>query len=368
MTPTEPSYELGQVAIVHDYLNQRGGAERVVLEMSDMWPDAPVYTSLYRPESTFARFKSRDVRTSPLDRLPVDKRFRALFPLYPLGFRALGKLDADVVVSSSTGWAHAVRTTEQAFHVVYCHSPARWLWGEYLAAPTGRRLLRPALGAWRYWDAAAARKPDLYIANSAEIKRRIATAYGREAQIVYPPVDVERFTPRPRGERLLSVARLVEHKRIDLLVDAASTAGIGLDVVGTGPALADLRARAGPTVEFHGHLDDDEVTELFEQCRAYCMPGWEDFGIAPVEAQAAGKPVIAFARGGALETVQENISGVLFKRQDAESLLEAIHKSDELQTPPEQIAHLAARFSAQNFRTALTATISEALGRRRTSV
>jgi glycosyltransferase involved in cell wall biosynthesis len=272
-----------------------------------------------------------------------------------------------VVVSSSTGWAHAVRTTERAFHVVYCHSPARWLWGEYLAAPRGRLLLRPALGAWRRWDAAAARRPDLYVANSDEIKRRIAVAYGRGADVVYPPVDVERFTPRPRGERLLSVARLVEHKRIDLLVDAATRAGIGLDVVGTGPALADLRARAGPTVEFHGHLDDDAVTELFEQCRAYCMPGWEDFGIAPVEAQAAGKPVIAFAQGGALETVQENVSGVLFKRQDVESLLDAIHRSDELQTPPEQIAQLAARFSAQNFRAALTAAISQAMARRQTN-
>jgi glycosyltransferase involved in cell wall biosynthesis len=360
---TEASHELGDVAIAHDYLNQRGGAERVVLEMSDMWPGAPVYTSLYRPESTFARFASRDVRTSPLDRLPVDRRFRALFPLYPLGFRALGKLDADVVVSSSTGWAHAVRTTARAFHVVYCHSPARWLWGEYLTAPTGRLLLRPALGAWRHWDSAAAHRPDLYIANSAEIKRRIAAAYGREAEVVYPPVDVERFTPCPRGERLLSVARLVEHKRIDLLVDAATSAGIGLDVVGTGPALADLRARAGPTIEFHGHLADDAVTLLFEQCRAYCVPGWEDFGIAPVEAQAAGKPVIAFARGGALETVQENVSGVFFRHQNVESLLEAIHRSDELQTPPEQIAQLAARFSAQNFRATLIGTIARAMTR-----
>ena len=361
MQPTEASHELGDVAIAHDYLNQRGGAERVVLEMSDMWPDAPVYTSLYRPDSTFERFASRDVRTSPLDRLPVDKHFRALFPLYPLGFRALGKLDADVVVSSSTGWAHCVRTTERAFHVVYCHSPARWLWGEYLAAPTGRRLLKPALSAWRRWDAAAAHRPDLYIANSAEIQRRIFTSYGREAEIVYPTVDVLRFTPRPRGERLLSVARLVEHKRIDLLVDAATRSGIGLDVVGTGPALVDLQSRAGPTVKFHGHLDDDAVTELFEQCRAYCMPGWEDFGIAPVEAQAAGKPVIAFARGGALETVQEDVSGVFFRRQDVESVIDAIHRSDELQTPPERIAELVARFSAQNFRSALVAAISRAM-------
>jgi len=160
------------------------------------------------------------------------------------------------------------------------------------------------------------------------------------------------------AEQDVSVARLVEHKRIDLLVDAPTSAGIGLDVVGSGPALADLRARAGPTVAFHGHLDDDAVTELFEQCRAYCMPGWEDFGIAPVEAQAAGKPVIAFARGGALETVEENVSGVFFEHQDVESLLDAIRRCDQLDTAPEQIARLAARFSSQRFRESLAETIS----------
>jgi len=352
---------LGQVAIVHDYLNQQGGAERVVLEMSDMWPQAPVYTSLYRRDSTFARFASRDVRTTLLDRIPVDRNFRMLFPIYPLAFRALGKLDADIVISSSTGWAHAVRTSERAFHVVYCHAPARWLWGEYLAAPVGRMLLAPAVGAWKRWDAAAARRPDLYIANSFTTKRRIAAVYGRDAEVVYPPVNVERFTPSPRGERLLTVARLVGHKRIDLLVDAATKAGLGLDVVGGGPALADLRARAGPTVEFHGELEDAAVTELLERCRAYCTPGWEDFGIAPVEAQAAGKPVISFARGGVLETVEEDISGVFFRRQDVDSLIDAIKRSDNLETPPEQIAELAARFSAARFREALTEAISSAV-------
>jgi glycosyltransferase involved in cell wall biosynthesis len=359
------SDELGQIAIVHDYLNQRGGAERVVMEMSDMWPLAPVYTSLYRRDSTFERFASRDVRTTPLQRLPVDQYFRALFPIYPLAFRALGEIDADVVISSSTGWAHAVRTSERALHVVYCHSPARWLWGEYLAAPTGRMLLEPMIGAWRRWDAGAARRPDLYIANSLDTQRRIATAYGREAEVVYPPVNVERFTPSPRGDRLLTVARLVGHKRIDLLVDAANRAGLGLDVVGSGPALADLRERAGPTVVFHGDLDDDAVTQLFERCRAYCIPGSEEFGIAPVEAQAAGKPVIAFARGGALETVEENVSGVFFKRQDVDSLLDALRRSENLDTPPEQIAALAARFSAEYFREALTEAISRSASRRR---
>jgi glycosyltransferase involved in cell wall biosynthesis len=159
---------------------------------------------------------------------------------------------------------------------------------------------------------------------------------------------------------LLTVARLVGHKRIDLLVDAANRAGIGLDVVGSGPALSELRARAGPTVVFHGDLDDCAVTQLYERCRAYCIPGSEEFGIAPVEAQAAGKPVIAFACGGALETVEENVSGVFFGRQDVDSLLDAIKRSEDLETSPQEIAELAARFSAERFREALTAAISHA--------
>jgi len=220
------------------------------------------------------------------------------------------------------------------------------------------------IGAWRQWDARAARRPDLYIANSMETQRRIAAVYHRQAEVVYPPVDVDRFKPSPRGERLLSVARLVEHKRVDLLVDAATRMGIGLDVVGTGPALAGLRARAGANVEFHGDLDDAAVTELFQSCRAYCIPGSEDFGIAPVEAQAAGKPVIAFGRGGALETVSENVSGVFFLDQDVPSLIAAIAQADALDTSPEQIAQLARRFSTEKFRESLTETISRALARR----
>jgi glycosyltransferase involved in cell wall biosynthesis len=348
----------GETTLVHDYLNQRGGAERVVLEMANLWPEAPIYTSLYRPASTFDEFSHRDVRTTWLDRLPVDRHFRALLPLYPAAFRSLGPIDADLVVSSSSGWAHAVRTSSRAYHVVYCHTPARWLWGDYLRRQTGRRLVEAGAPLLRRWDANAAGRADLYIANSQEIQRRIKRAYGLTAPVVYPPVNVGRFTPRDRGERLLSVTRLISHKRIDLLIEVANQLGVGLDIVGTGPALADLQALAGPTVTFHGRLDDDAVTELFESCRAYCLPGPEDFGIAPIEAQAAGKPVIAFATGGALETVKDGESGVFFDRQDIGSVVDAINRCDQLDTSPEQIAALAARFSVQSFQRSFVETIS----------
>jgi glycosyltransferase involved in cell wall biosynthesis len=353
------------VAIVHDYLNQRGGAERVALELAGLFPAAPLYTSLYRPDSTYPAFAGLDVRTSFIDRLPVDGSFRLLFPLYPLAFRSLGSIDADLVISSSSGWAHAVRTSPRAFHAVYCYTPARWLYGEYPGHGLGELALAPFAGAFRRLDGRAAARADLYIAISEIVRRRIRLRYGRDAPVVYPPVDVDRFTPGPRGERLLVVSRLLPYKRVDLVVDAATRAGLGLDVVGVGPALADLRRRAGPTVRFLGRLSDDEVTEAFQRCRAFCLPGVEDFGIAPIEANAAGKPVVAFAGGGALETVIEGETGTFFDALTVDSLLAAIARADAIDTPPEQIAEHAGRFSRETFRRRLTGVLAQAMAARR---
>jgi len=340
---------LGNVAIVHDYLNQPGGAERVVLALAHMWPDAPIYTSLYRADSTHPAFGATDIRSSPLDVLPVDASFRNLFPLYPFAFRALGVIDHDTVISSSSGWAHMVRTAPHSFHAVYCHAPARWLYESEHLGDARSRSLRPFAGMLRAWDRFAARRADLYIANSAEVSRRIQRYYGIHAPVIHPPVEVERFQPKPRGERLLIVSRLLPYKRVDVIVDTATRAGIGLDVVGTGPALEDLRGRAGPTVSFHGRLPDPEVVALIEGCRALCFPGKEDFGITPVEAQAAGKPVIALAAGGALETLEEGVTGAFFKRHDPDDVLDAVRRADAIQSTPDQIALASRRFSRQAF-------------------
>jgi glycosyltransferase involved in cell wall biosynthesis len=349
---------VGSVAIVHDYLNQRGGAERVVLEMSDIWTTAPIYTSLYRPESTFPEFERCEVRTSPLSLLPVDRGFRNLFLLYPAAFRSFGALAHDVVISSSSGWAHGVRTAGDTFHAVYCYTPARWLYGgEYLRGSGRQRALRPFASVVRGWDRSAARRADLYIAISDVVRRRIKRDYGLDAPVVYPPVDVDRFQPRERGERLLVVSRLLPYKRVDVIVDAATRAGIGLDVVGTGPSLADLMRRAGPTVEFHGRLPDRDVTRLMEGCRALCQAGNEDFGISPVEANAAGKPVVAFAGGGALETVQDGRTGAFFSRHDPGDALDAIRRCDLIDTPPTAIAAGAQRFSRAAFRAGLVGVL-----------
>ena len=341
------------VAIVHDYLNQRGGAERVVLELARIWPEAPLYTSLFRPGSTWPGFSAVDVRTSFLDQLPVDRGFRNLFPLYPAAFRSFGEIDADVVIASSSGWGHMARVNADALHIVYCHSPARWLYGGEHIDGFGRKALTPFIGAVRTWDRTAAQRADLYIANSFEVTRRIRRQYGIDAPVIYPPVDVHRFYPRSRGERLLIVSRLLPYKHVDVIVDAATHAGVGLDVVGTGPSLDDLRRMAGPTVEFHGRLPDRDVTRMMEDCRALCLPGKEDFGITAVEANAAGKPVIALAAGGALETLEDGVTGALFDSHARDDVLAAIRRCDEIDTRPRDIAAAAQRFSYNAFETRL---------------
>jgi len=357
---------LGTVIVAHDYLNQRGGAERVVLELAAMWPQAPIYTSLYRPDSTFPEFGRHDIRCSFLDRVPVDRGFRALLPLYPLAFRRFGRLEADVVISSSSGWAHMVRPAPSSFHAVYCYTPARWLWGdEYLGSSGVKQLaFRPLQAPLRSLDRSAARRADLYIAISETIRRRIRATYGIEAPVVSPPVSVERFRPRQRGERLLVVSRLLAYKRVDIVVAAATRLGIGLDVVGGGPALDELRTMAGPSVTFHGNLDDAGVVELMEACRALCFPGCEDFGITPVEAQAAGKPVVAFAGGGALETISEGFSGAFFAQPTVEGFIGALERCDRIATPPSEIALAAQRFAPAAFRARLTEEIERGLRRR----
>jgi glycosyltransferase involved in cell wall biosynthesis len=340
------------VAIVHDYLNQRGGAERVVLELARIWPQAPIYTSLYRPGSTFPEFADHEVRSSPLDRVPVDGRFRALAPLFPAAFHSFGALGQDLVVSSSSGWAHGIRTAPGSTHVVYCHTPARWLYDRrgYLPSPARRLALAPLYAALTRWDRGAARRADLYLANSVNVQRRIRALYGTEAEVVHPPVDTERFTPRARGERLLVVSRLLPYKRVDLAVRAAGETGVPLDVVGTGPALAQLQALAGPNVTFHGRADDRAVVDMMESCRALVVPGIEDFGIVAVEAQAAGKPVVAFAGGGSLETVEDGVTGALFGEHSVAAVVEAVNRADALTTAPEDVAENAHRFSRAAFR------------------
>jgi glycosyltransferase involved in cell wall biosynthesis len=352
------------VAVVHDYLNQRGGAERVALELARIWPQAPVYTSIFRADSTFPEFGRGDVRTSFLQRVPADRSFRSLFPLYPLAFRGLGTLDHDIVVSSSSGWAHGVRVREGGLHIVYCHTPARWLYtpGAYLGASSRQQLVAgPLMSSMRRWDQRAAKRADVYVANSQNVARRIRESYGRSAEVVYPPVDLERFSPRERGTRYLVVSRLLDYKRVDSVIRAANRAGLRLDIVGSGPSFKALRELAGPTVVFHRRLEDSAITALMESCRALVLPGEEDFGITPVEAHAAGKPVVALAAGGALETIEEGIDGTFFHDHSERAILQALRAADGIETSPDEIARRASKFSREAFVARMRQVVTNAL-------
>ena len=350
----------GSIAIVHDYLNQPGGAERVVLEMARIWPQATVYTSVFRPDATHAEYRDLVVRSTLLDRLPVTSG-RSIAPFLPLAFPLMRSFDQDLVVSSTSGWAHGIRVAPGRFHVAYCYSPPRWLHEprKYFGTSLERNLFRPVSPLLRAWDRWAASRPDAFIAISENVRERLRVAYGVDSEVVYPPVDLDRFTPRPRGERLLVVSRLRPFKRVDLIVRAAVETGMPLDVVGDGPALAALKRMAGPNVAFHGRLDDAATAEFFENCSAVCVGAEEDFGLVPVEANAAGKPALAFGRGGAAETQIDGVTGVFFHEPTVGAVAEAMRRLDTLDTQPDQLARHAEQFGADRFREHLPAAIAK---------
>ena len=350
---------LGEVVIAHDYLNQRGGAERVVLELTRLFPDAPLLHLDLPAGLDVARVRRRGdphlTAPAPARGPPLPRAVPALPAGVPFLRRARRRrrdLELERLGARCAHLAHA------SLHVVYCYTPARWLYtSEYVHGPAPR-LRAPLLAPARRWDQRAAARADRYIAISEFVARRIRDVYGIAAPVVYPPVEVDRFAPTPRGERLLVVSRLLPYKRVDAIVAAATEAGIGLDVVGTGPDLDDLRAAAGPTVTFHGDAADAVVTELMAGCRALCLAGVEDFGMTPVEAHAAGKPVVAYGAGGALETVEEGVSGSFFDGYDSASVLGAIARCDRIEASPEELARRARRFAPERFREQLVARIA----------
>jgi glycosyltransferase involved in cell wall biosynthesis len=321
-----------RVALVHDYLNQAGGAEKVVEVFAEMFPGAPVYTSVYDRDTMPDIWKTLDVRTSFMQRIsPKMKYAKAMLPFYPTAFELFDFSEYDLVLSSTTTFAKAVLTRPDTCHICYCNNPTRllWMYHEYLRferLPPGARGLLPMITSpLRVWDFAAAQRPDYFVAGSYNAARRIAKYYRRESDVVQPPIDASLFCPSDRhDDYFLVVSRLQAYKRIDLAVDACNRLGLPLLVIGTGPDEARLLRMAGPTVRFLGRAPDADVRSAFARCRALIFPGEEDFGLTPLEAQASGRPVVAYARGGALETVREGETGVLFAEQTVESLTEAL--------------------------------------------
>lgn len=370
MTASPGASAGARIVLAHDYLLVMRGAERTFAAMADLYPQAPILTLLYDEQGTGGRFAGRSIATSPLQRLGVGQAgFRRLLALYPWATSRLRPGPCDALVSSSSAFAHGIRAPEGAVHVCYCHAPFRYAWYEQeRALSEAPAPLRPLLGAqlrrMRVWDLRASRHVDRYVANSRLTQERIRRYYGREAPIVHPPVETGRFAVGEPGDALLVVSEIVRHKRVHVALEAARLARVPIRIVGSGPDHAAL-AQAYPEAEFLGRVGDRELAGLYAQARAVVVPSQEEFGITAVEAQAAGRPVIAAAAGGALETVIDGETGVLATLDDPASFAAAIERLDALALDPARAVANAARFSVDNFQRRLAAEVGRALAEAR---
>lgn len=358
-----------KLALVHEWLTNLAGSERVLLAMHDLWPDAPVYTSLYAPEALPPEYgpDRLEVRTSRLQHLPgATRRWRWLLPLMPAAFESFDLSGYDVVVSSSHQCAKGIVTGAETRHLCYCYTPIRYVWEmphAYLAdmPPLQRAVFGPVTRRLRLWDYCAAQRVDRFIAISETVRRRIAKHYRRESVVIHPPVDTARFAPAAQREEFyLVVSRFVGYKRVEQAAAACAELRRPLKIVGVGPDEGKVRAAAGPEAEFLGQVDDATLAELYGRARGLLFPGVEDFGLTPVEAQAAGCPVIAHGRGGATETVLDGETGVLYDEPTAAGLRAAIERFETLDLPGDRCRANAVRFDLAVFREKMLAVVEEA--------
>lgn len=346
-----------KVAIIHDWLTIYGGAESIIRILHDMYPDAPIYTTVYNRDNMPDDFKKMDIRTSFIQKLPfAKKKYTAYLPLMPRAFESFDLSEYDLVISSNTSCSKGVLTGANTLHICYCNTPMRYGWDFYheyrnTKGRLGRMIVSSLMHKIRMWDRLSADRVDTFIANSYNVARRIQKHYKRESAIIYPPVRTGMFRMSKKEEGFyLVVSRLVPYKRIDLVAEAFTRMGLPLVIIGDGSEYKNVAEKAGKNVRMLGRLDDKAVMDYMSRCKAFLFPGEEDFGITPIEAQACGKPVIAYGKGGALETVVADKTGVFFYEQSVESVISTVRKFETMQFEPAAIRNHAEKFSEERFR------------------
>ncbi|MBU0646269.1 glycosyltransferase [Patescibacteria group bacterium] len=356
-----------KIALVHDYLSQNGGAEKVLQAFQSIWPQAPTYT-LFFDSQKLPQFKNAPIRTSFMQRLPlIRSRYQWYLPLMPTATESLDLSEFDVVLSSASAFAKGVITREDALHICYCHTPTRYLWSDThsyvqeLSMPRVVKSLLPILlSRLRVWDRQAADRVDYFIGNSETVRRRIRKYYGRDSRLLAPPVATERFTISDQPKNyFLTGGRLVAYKRYDLVVEACNQTGLPLIIFGTGPQAKYLRQIAKSNIQFVGAVSDQQQAELYAQAKAFIHPQVEDFGITPVESMAAGRPVIAYRAGGATETVIEGLSGEFFDEQSWEEIADRLIRFNESNYQPALIRAHAEHYSLPVFKERIKDLVEE---------
>ncbi len=347
-----------KIALVHDYLSQDGGAERVLKAFHDLWPEAPIFV-LFHDKEKLKGFENADIRQSFIAKLPLGKKkYQWYLPWMPLATERHNLHEFDVVLSSTSAFAKGVLTRPDTLHISYCHTPTRYLWTdthEYIADLKYNRFIKAMLPRlihrMRLWDKMSVDRVDHFIANSDTVRQRIFKYYRRESDILYPPVDTHQFHPTKEiGDYFISGGRIVPYKRFDLLVQAFNRLKLPLKIFGTGPEIERLKALAKPNIEFLGRVNDEEKAELLSRAKAFIHPQVEDLGITPIEAMAAGRPVIAYPVGGVTETVIPGKTGVFFPTQTWEAILDAVIHFDAGAWDSEEIRAHAQKFGVERFK------------------
>ncbi len=356
-------------ALCHDWLTGMRGGERVLEILCNAFPQAPIYSLLANRSAISGIINRHPIHTSWMQRIPgIERHYRAFLPLFPAAVHSLHPPPADLMISTSHCVAKSIVTYPQTRHLCYCFTPMRYAWtfyDEYFGDSRAKALIARPLLAWlRHWDRRTANRVDRFVAISQHVRKRISDFYGRDADVVYPPVDTQRCTPGDTpgsGDFDLIVSAMVPYKRIDLAVDAYNRLGWPLKIAGTGSRRAALEARAKRNISFEGWRSDAEILDLYRNCRLLVFPGEEDFGIVPLEAQACGKPVVAYGRGGALETIQNGVTGVFFNEQSPVALAQAVTAAANHPWNPDVIRRHAEAFGITHFIAGLSTAIRACL-------